>query len=279
MTLSRWTENANQSFRRFCRTTYLATALGSAALVPAVVTTAACSDNPDGPSDALTLVFDFNLSQRGFVAGFADYPPADESIYFLVSDYRSLPEPLETSRRALFISGVNRSDDLFMFYKAQVAGLRPGGLYRATFQAEIATNAPSGCVGVGGAPGEAVFVKAGASTVEPVPILEGGILRMNIDKGNQSNGGANALVLGNVASSVPWRCCMVRPRNRSGVAGADDHAVTAEDCAVPSANIVFSTVHPTIASRCCASNPFARRLPPRIRLYRRNVPSTRACCR
>ena len=75
------------------------------------------------------------------------------------------------------------------------------------------------------------------------------------------------------------RCCMVRPRNRSGVAGADDHAVTAEDCAVPSANIVFSTVHPTIASRCCASNPFARRLPPRIRLYRRNVPSTRACCR
>ena len=82
-----------------------------------------------------------------------------------------------------------------------------------------------------------------------------------------------------VTDLAPRRCCMVRPRNRSGVAGADDHAVTAEDCAVPSANIVFSTVHPTIASRCCASNPFARRLPPRIRLYRRNVPSTRACCR
>ena len=67
--------------------------------------------------------------------------------------------------------------------------------------------------------------------------------------------------------------------DRSGVKVADDHAVTAEDCAVPSANILFSTVHPTLASRCCASNPFARRLPPRIRLYRRNVPSTRACCR
>ena len=67
--------------------------------------------------------------------------------------------------------------------------------------------------------------------------------------------------------------------DRSGVKVADDHAVTAEDCAVPSANILFSTVHPTLASRCCASNPFARRLPPRIRLYRRNVPSTLACCR
>ena len=75
------------------------------------------------------------------------------------------------------------------------------------------------------------------------------------------------------------RWCMVRPRKRSGVEVADDHAVTAKDCAVPSANILFSTVHPTLASRCCASNPFARRLPPRIRLYRRNVPSTRACCR
>ena len=67
--------------------------------------------------------------------------------------------------------------------------------------------------------------------------------------------------------------------DRSGVEVAVDHAVTAEDCALPSANILFSTVHPTLASRFCASNPFARRLPPRIRLYRRKVPSTRACCR
>ena len=84
-------------------------------------------------------------------------------------------------------------------------------------------------------------------------------------------------------ASLGWAiarlCCMVRARNRSGVEVADDHSATAEDCASPSANILFSTVHPTIASRCCASNPFARRLPPRIRLYRRNVPSTRACCR
>ena len=81
------------------------------------------------------------------------------------------------------------------------------------------------------------------------------------------------------ATARARRCCMVRPRNRSDVDVADDHAVTAKDCAFPSANILFSRVHPTLASRCCASNPIARRLPPRIRLYRRNVPSTRACCR
>jgi len=67
--------------------------------------------------------------------------------------------------------------------------------------------------------------------------------------------------------------------DRSGVEVADAHGVTAEDCALPSAYILFSTVHPPVASRCCTSNPVARRLPPRIRLYRRNVPATRACCR
>ena len=73
--------------------------------------------------------------------------------------------------------------------------------YLARFNVEIATNVPSGCIGVGGAPGESVWVKAGATTVEPVAIDQGGQLRMNIDKGNQSNGGANAVVLGNVANS------------------------------------------------------------------------------
>ena len=166
------------------------------------VTIAACSSNPNGPSDARTFAFDFASGPLGFVAGFADYPPADASTYFLTADYRSLPEPLDTSRQALFISGVNRSDDLFMFYKGRVNGLRPNEQYRATFEIEFATSAPSGCVGVGGAPGESVWVKAGASGVEPVPFIDAGYLRMNIDKGNQSNGGADALVLGNVASSV-----------------------------------------------------------------------------
>ena len=63
-----------------------------------------------------------------------------------------------------------------------------------------------------------------------------------------------------------------------GVVARFNHG-TDEDYALPSANILFSTVHPTIALRCCASNPLARRLPPRVRVYRWKVPSTRACCR
>ena len=41
----------------------------------------------------------------------------------------------------------------------------------------------------------------GATAVEPLPLREGAYLRMNVDIGNQSRGGAQAVVLGNIANS------------------------------------------------------------------------------
>ena len=152
------------------------------------------------PTRAATLTANFHRGTQGFVADFADYPADDPETYELTADYRSLPPPLE-AKSALFISGVNRSDDLFMFYKAHVGGLVPGVRYVATATAEIATEVPYGCIGVGGAPGESVWIKAGASEVEPIPVREGDYLRVNIDVGNQSNGGDQAVVLGDMANS------------------------------------------------------------------------------
>ena len=159
-----------------------------------------CSGHPTEPTDGLTFTFDFNHGPQGFTAGFADYPPAEGRQYELTSGHRALPPPLE-SRSALFISGVNHSDDLFMFFKGPVDGLLPGAPYNATVSVEIATATPAGCVGVGGAPGESVWIKAGVTSVEPLAVREGAWLRMNIDIGNQSNGGAQGVVLGNVANS------------------------------------------------------------------------------
>ena len=171
---------------------------------PAVALLAAvlggCSGNPTAPTDMLTFSFDFRRGPQGFVAGFADYPPANADIYELTSDYRPLPPPL-ASDSALFISGVNRSDDLFMFFKGPVDGLPPGARYDVTVSVEIATDVPAGCFGVGGAPGESVWVKAGATAVEPLAVREGAYLRMNIDVGNQSAGGSEGVVLGDIANS------------------------------------------------------------------------------
>ena len=134
------------------------------------------------------------------MAGFADYSPAHEEIYELTSGHRALPPPLE-SQSGLFISGVNRSDDLFMFFKGPVVGLTPGARYTVDVSVEIASSTPVGCFGIGGPPGEAVWIKAGATAEEPLAVMDGSYLRMNIDIGNQSTSGIQAVVLGNIANS------------------------------------------------------------------------------
>ena len=55
-------------------------------------------------------------------------------------------------------------------------------------------------MGIGGSPGESVFVKAGATAMEPLAKEDAsGWLRMNIDKGNQGNEGKDMINLGDVA--------------------------------------------------------------------------------
>ena len=59
---------------------------------------------------------------------------------------------------------------------------------------------PTGLFGIGGSPGSSVYVKAGASTIEPDTFeSQDQHLRMNIDKGNQSTSGQSMVVLGDVA--------------------------------------------------------------------------------
>ena len=145
--------------------------------------------------------YDFGSDAEGWTVGFADLPvDFDQSIFELDHEHRPLPDGLEGS--GVYVQGHNRSDDLFMFLKRQVGGLRPNAAYAVSVSLDLATNVPTASFGIGGSPGESVFVKAGASTAEPVAEeSRNRHLRMNIDKGNQANGGEDMVVLG------------VRPRN------------------------------------------------------------------
>jgi hypothetical protein len=181
-------------------------------LVGLVSSVGACSGaTPTGPGGSNAFSFDFATASQQWQAGFADYPSGAESFMELTADYRPLPSPLGPSKSALFISGSNHSDDLFMFYKGRVSGLRALATYAARFEVEIATDVPKGCGGVGGSPGESVFLKAGATTTEPITAWalvpgtapNGQITLVNVDKGNQSTSGRNAVVLGTIENSVP----------------------------------------------------------------------------
>jgi hypothetical protein len=144
--------------------------------------------------------YDFEENEQDWVTGFADLPADyDPLIYELDSGWGELPSGLEGN--AIYLSGHNRSDDLFMYLKRQVEDLKPNTTYQVEFSIDLASNTPEGLMGIGGSPGESVYVKAGATTEEPEVITDdNGWLRMNIDKGNQASEGEDMINLGTIAN-------------------------------------------------------------------------------
>lgn len=160
-------------------------------------------------AQAVELDYDFRRgSTLGWTAGFADYPPNIGTGYELDAKLRFMPRKLtRVPKRGFYIQGHNRSADLFMFLKRRLTtadGIVAGQTYRIEYVITLASNAPSRCGGIGGPPGESVFLKAGASSIEPLAVLQpNGYLRMNVDKGNQIQSGTAASVAGNIANGIP----------------------------------------------------------------------------
>jgi hypothetical protein len=170
----------------------------------AILTSSCKKDNDSGIS--IDWTFGFLSDSEAWTGGFADYPnePGVDSIYGFEFSFAGLPAPLNTFDGALRQSGINRSDDLFMFVKRKINGLQADKYYDINIEIEIASNAPSGAVGAGGAPGESVFIKAGATTIEPTKVLDStsNDYRMNIDKGNQMVDGNDMKLIGNFANGT-----------------------------------------------------------------------------
>lgn len=153
-----------------------------------------------GYEQAYQFSHTFDKDQQEWAAGFADLPADyDPDLYELDSGWGELPSGLEGS--AIYLSGHNRSDDLFMFIQKQITGLKPETTYQVDFDIELASNTPPGLVGIGGSPGDNVYVKAGAVDVEPQVVTDAtNWLRMDIDKGNQASEGEDTINLGTIAN-------------------------------------------------------------------------------
>jgi hypothetical protein len=149
--------------------------------------------------------FTFCNSNHGWVGEFADYPVGGENFFELGWGWENLPLEVSTPKmhltKGLFLTGNNHSDDLFMFAKRELEGLRPNTFYDLTFSMLIECNVPSGIsVGIGGSPGRSVYFKVGASSEEPKQITLNDYYLLNVDKGNQSCSGKNTLVIGDLES-------------------------------------------------------------------------------
>lgn len=157
-----------------------------------------CKDDDDDPVRE-TFTYNFAEGTEGWTADFSDYPADwDETRLEFQFEHTDLPDEVNSNSQSLLISGRNISDDLFMFIKKRITGLKPDHSYRLKIQVELASQYPEESVGIGGSPGASVYLKAGASAIEPKTIVEDSDIRMNIDKGNQSQSGEDMLVLGSI---------------------------------------------------------------------------------
>lgn len=138
--------------------------------------------------------YDFRQNAQQWQTGFTDYPTDNADIYQLQSGIRDLPTGF--SGKGLYLAGMNRSGDLFMYIKKQIRGLEPSTRYQLSASVRFLTDAGADCISVGGARGKAVYVKFGYAATEP---KQDGYY-LNADKGNQAQDGTQARVIGNIAS-------------------------------------------------------------------------------
>lgn len=161
----------------------------------------AAAPQPPKVAVPLQVSADFNQSIDGWKGESSDYSAADKPD-FVVFEQRTLDAPLVG--KGYYVAGHNRSDDLFLFIKKQFSGFHPSTSYQVSFTVKFATNTASGCSGVGGAPGESVYVIGGAAPIEPrAELNKDGRNQLNIDRGNQAESGKAAHVLGHIGNSTP----------------------------------------------------------------------------
>ena len=151
------------------------------------------SDDNDLTPVEVNFVSEFKDDSHNWVAAFSDYPADDAESFQLVSGIENIPGV--EGKSGFLLGGMNRSDDLFMYLKKEVTDLVPNTRYLLSAKATFWSHAGNVCFGIGGSPGESVFMKVGASEMEP----KQADYYMNIDIGHQSSNGSDALNVGNVA--------------------------------------------------------------------------------
>ncbi|QKK03731.1 MAG: hypothetical protein HND55_14295 [Pseudomonadota bacterium] len=159
---------------------------------------------PEAPGQ--TVAWDLRHGNQGFEPLFVDYPEGGEDFYELAAGHRAMPAPWD-DRGGIEISGNNHSDDLMMLLFRPLRGLTPGASYVIELEMQFASDVPSGCVGIGGSPGDSVFMRLGAAGQRPDTEIVDGMHRAILDLGQQASPGDDALGVGTLANGLDESLC------------------------------------------------------------------------
>jgi hypothetical protein len=157
---------------------------------------------------------DFAAGDQGWKALFSDYAPDMAESMELEAGVRSLPPELGRPGTGFYIQSMNRSDDVFMLLSRRIGvsnGVIPGAEYLVRYRITMASDAPAGCAGIGGAPAEGVTLKVGAADHKPTVVIDdrsgSPMFRVTVDKGEQTQGGRDMSVAGDIANGAdPSQC-------------------------------------------------------------------------
>lgn len=152
------------------------------------------------PATGVLLNDSFTTTTNDWEGGYTDYSTPQDSLIKFKFEHTGLPKPLNIAQKALRLYGENRSDDLFMFVRRKLTNLAPNREYRLLFEVELASLYPASGFGAGGGPATSVMLKAGASTTKPERVKDGTYYKLNLDKGNQLEGGKDLVAIGNLAN-------------------------------------------------------------------------------
>lgn len=171
------------------------------------------------PEPCLHATYDFAQGDQGWTALFSDFSPEMTESMELAHGIRELPPELGRPGSGYLLQSTNRSDDVFMLLARRLGtsdGVTPGAEYIVHYTITMASDAPAGCSGAGGAPAESVFLKAGAAAHEPTVVVDphDGLYHVTVDKGNQSEGGTEMAIAGNIANGGDASEC-ASPRFRT----------------------------------------------------------------
>ena len=143
---------------------------------------------------ASTVTVDFNNGIDGWSADVADYTDKDKPTE-VASGWKDLPAPL--SGKGYYLVSHNNSDDVLTYTTHQLEGFVKHAQYLVSFELRYATDAATGCMGVGGSRGESVYMVVAANYYNIKTISNtDGHYRLNLDRGNQAVSGTDGKVLG-----------------------------------------------------------------------------------
>ena len=160
-----------------------------------------CGGSTSEPSIGTDINFSFAQNTDGWEVGYSDYTtltkPTDvEQVHAVV--------PIPGASKALYMGGTNLSDDLLLYTTRKITGLLPNATYIGNFTVTFASDAPAGCAGAGGSPGESVWLIGAVSTTKPENKQIRENIHLNISRGNQSTAGDSSDVLGTIGvSGIP----------------------------------------------------------------------------